>query len=597
MGLWAFVLVGLGYSLIKNQGQISSFLQRLKKPISGFPPFLASGVLFTVLIIGVTAFQAAPNAADVLSYHFPRVAHWIQNQTLSPYPTIDHRQIHMPPFAEYIFLHLKILSGTDRLPKLVQWAFMIGSALNVSLIAKVMGANRRQQFYAALVALSIPEVLLQAASAKNDIVLAFWITALTYLSLKVLYWEKKYWDFLKIGIALGFALLTKGTGYIYGFFVMAWLVLALLRGYKIKVWKPVSVILLAAIVINNPYFYRNLQVYNSPLGDKSKKYQNEVYSLKMAISNITRNIALHLGTPIPTINQEIEGGIRALHEGMGIKVNDERTSFWGDDRFNVKLSNSPQTAGNLLHTLLIVGGIMVFFARGQLRRKRLLRNYAGMLIITFLFFCLFLKWQPYHTRLQIPLFILWSPWLVMIFKNIFSSRLVYGASLFIWLGSIPWVLYNYSHPLLISLDKEKYKKHNKVDLQFKNIWNMPRKAQYYYRNESWKKPYQYLEQVVDSTGCCKIGLFHASKPYLIWKTLERQEGAQKRAYTLRYIKVNNQISAKGLSFPEFDPCLLVVKREMYDQADTSSMRFNQNVYYRMKTFESLAIYQKNKPAS
>lgn len=590
--LWTLVIAGLCYGLIKNRGLYYPFFQQFKKSIAGLPPFLAFGILFTIIIIGVTAFQAAPNDPDVLDYHLARVAHWIQNQTLTPYPTIDHRQIHMPPFAEYIFLHLKILSGTDRLPNLVQWAFMIGSALNVSLIAKVMGANRRQQFYAALVALSIPEVLLQAASAKNDVILAFWITALTYLSLKTLYGQKRQWDFLKIGLVLGLALLTKATGYIYSFFIMAWLVLAQLKTYQIKIWKPVSIILLAAIVINAPYFYRNLQVYNSPLGDKSKKYQNEVYNLKMAISNITRNIALHLGTPSPSINQEIEGGIRSLHEWMGIKVDDERTSFYGDDRFNVKLSNSPQTAGNLLHTLLIVAGIIIFFARGQLRRKRFLRNYAIMLIITFLFFCLFLKWQPLHTRLQIPLFILWAPWLVMVFKNMLSSRLLYGLSLVIWVSSIPWVLYNYSHPLLISLDKDQYKKHNKVDLQFKNIWNMSRKAQYYYRNEPWKKPYQYLEQVVDSTNCCKIGLFHARKPYLIWKILERQEDGQNGACTLRYIKVNNQLRTEGLRFPEFDPYLIVVKRKMYDQANKSSMRFNQNIYNRVKAFESLAIYQK-----
>ncbi len=590
--LWTLVIAGLGYILIKNRGQYPPFLHSLKKSLSGLPVVLVIGVLFTILIIGVTAFQAAPNDPDVLDYHFARVAHWIQNQTVSPYPTIDHRQIHMPPFAEYIFLHLKILSGTDRLPNLVQWGLMIGSALNVSLIAKVMGANRRQQFYAALVALSIPEVLLQAASAKNDIVLAFWITALTYLSLKTLYRKNKQWDILKIGIVLGLALLTKGTGYIYGFFVMAWLVLAQLKNYQGKIWKLVGVILLASFVINAPYFTRNLQVYDSPLGDKSKKYQNELYSLKMAVSNITRNIALHLGTPSPSINKEIEDGIRSFHKWMGLKVDDERTSFYGDDRFKVKLSNSPQTAGNLVHTLLIAAGIMIFFSTGHLRRKRLLRNYGLMLVISFLFFCLFLKWQPLHTRLQIPLFILWAPWLVMVFVNVFSPRVLYGASFLIWLSSIPWVLYNYSHPLLISLDKDQYKKHKKVNFQFKNIWNIPRKAQYYYRNEPWKQPYQHLEQVVDSTNCCTIGLYHARKPYLIWKIMERQEEEHGGTCTLRYIKVNNRLRADGLRFPEFDPCLLVVKRKMYNQADPGSLQFNHNVYNRVKAFESLAIYQK-----
>ena len=55
------------------------------------------GVVAVVVIAGVTAIVAPPNTYDSMTYHLPRVMHWIQHQSVGHYPTHIPRQLHFPP--------------------------------------------------------------------------------------------------------------------------------------------------------------------------------------------------------------------------------------------------------------------------------------------------------------------------------------------------------------------------------------------------------------------------------------------------------------------------------------------------------------------
>ncbi|MFA5206492.1 MAG: hypothetical protein WC708_19005, partial [Lentisphaeria bacterium] len=95
-------------------------------------------ILLTVAVIAV---MAPPNNWDSMAYHMARVMHWIQNQGIGHYPTHCTRQVFMPPLAEWMILHLQLLSGGDHLANLVQWGALAGSVLGVSWIAKLLGAK------------------------------------------------------------------------------------------------------------------------------------------------------------------------------------------------------------------------------------------------------------------------------------------------------------------------------------------------------------------------------------------------------------------------------------------------------------------------
>lgn len=70
----------------------------------------------------LVALLAEPNNFDSQTYHLPKVEHWVAQGDLDFWPTAIHRQVTIPPGAEYLLLHLRLLTGGDHLHNLVQWA-------------------------------------------------------------------------------------------------------------------------------------------------------------------------------------------------------------------------------------------------------------------------------------------------------------------------------------------------------------------------------------------------------------------------------------------------------------------------------------------
>ena len=82
--------------------------------------WIATGVL--VLLALLVAMASPPNTHDALSYHLPRQLRWIEMQQVRHYATDDMRELSFPPLAEYLQCHTMLLTSTDLLVNLPQWA-------------------------------------------------------------------------------------------------------------------------------------------------------------------------------------------------------------------------------------------------------------------------------------------------------------------------------------------------------------------------------------------------------------------------------------------------------------------------------------------
>ena len=165
-----------------------------------------------ICVAGIGAVISAPNNFDSLTYHLPRVLHWIQNRSVEHYPTHIDRQLILAPFSEFVIMQLQILSGSDRFANCVQWFSMVGSAVGVSLIARALRGSLNCQIVSAAISVSVPMGLLQATSTQNDYAVTFWLVCLTYYVIKA----KDFPDAkhaLLAGMSLALAILTKGTAY------------------------------------------------------------------------------------------------------------------------------------------------------------------------------------------------------------------------------------------------------------------------------------------------------------------------------------------------------------------------------------------------
>ena len=69
----------------------------------------------------VISIKTVPYNWDSMTYHLPRIMHWIQNGSINHYSTNIVRQVTSPTFAEVSNMHIYLLSGeTDLYVNLLQ---------------------------------------------------------------------------------------------------------------------------------------------------------------------------------------------------------------------------------------------------------------------------------------------------------------------------------------------------------------------------------------------------------------------------------------------------------------------------------------------
>src|SRR5215510_12937623 len=110
------------------------------------------------------------------------------------------------------------------------------------------------------------------------------------------------------------------------------------------------------------------------------------------------------------VNTAFERAIERGHAWFGMDVNDPRsTRLYSLSHFDiVGTSTDPDRTGNPLHLALILVAVAVIAAGGEGRRPSRLAGYILALVLAVVLFSLLLKWQPWHSRLHLPLFVLAS---------------------------------------------------------------------------------------------------------------------------------------------------------------------------------------------
>ena len=419
------------------------------------------GVGAIVVIAGVTAIVAPPNTYDSMTYHLPRVMHWTQNQSVGHYPTHIPRQLHFPPGAEFILMHLRLLGGSDRLLNLVQWLGMVGSVVGVSLLAQRLGAAGAGQVVASVVAATLPMGMLQASSTQNDYVVTFWLVCLAYFVLVAI--RRPGWGVSAgVGAALGLAVLTKATAYLFATPLLVWLLVGYGRSLRWRCWRHVLLIAGLVLALNLGHWLRNADLYGTPLvwqdGASTASYTNEVIGVATLLSNVIRNASLHASVPAGSeqvraqIGKQLAQWIDRAHALIGMDTSDPRTTWQQGTtsegrQFRVEPFHMHEDiAGNPLHLLLILYALVAICASGVLRRGPVL-VYAGVLLGGFLLFCLVLKWQPWHSRLHLPLFVLWAPAVSIALSWGWSWRIGQGVAAVLLVAALVVIGYNETRPL------------------------------------------------------------------------------------------------------------------------------------------------------
>jgi hypothetical protein len=227
--------------------------------------------------------------------------------------------------------------------------------------------------------------------------------------------------------------------------------------------------------------------------------------------------------------------VTELHGALGADVNDPRTTFLGT-RFGIpgRLYNEGLD-GNPLHSLLIVGAAITVLLSGGLRRSRTLVPYAASWLVAFLLFCSALKWQPYHSRLHTPLFILLAPVVALALARWRPRWLGTGVVLTMLLYSVPWLLYNATRPLVGP----------------RSVLSTPRASQLFAARPDLDESFGQVARSIEAAGCRQVGLRMGvdNWEYPLWKLLGNG------AVRIEHVEVGNR--SRSIPLVDFEPCAIV----------------------------------------
>ncbi|HYO45480.1 MAG TPA: hypothetical protein VEY33_02175 [Gemmatimonadota bacterium] len=440
--LWLALGVGSGIAAIGARVRVG---QAGDKRVGGGrspTPLLPAAACATILgLTLLTAIVAPPNYPDSMTYHMSRVAHWIQARSVDWYPTGDSRQNYQMPFAEFLILHLQLLSGGDRWANLVQWGSFLLSGVLVSLVLHELGQPARVQWAGAIIAFTVPMAILQASGAQTDLVVSLWLLGFLFYLWRTMS-DHSWQSSILCGLALGLALATKGTAYLYAPAMGAALVVAYAataqRGRSLPARGLVVALALAAS-LSLGIWSRSISAHGSPICCGGK-YFVERLTPGDIVSNVLRNAAVHVG--LPRLRRAVPRAVAFLSP---VDLDDPATT-WPATRFVVHFSFHEGKAGNTLFLLLFLASTVSVAADRRLRRGNAMA-WAGAAVTGFLAYSLALKWQPWASRLQTPCFVVAAVPLAIALcaRGRWIER---GGLALLFIGAIPFLLINQSRPLV-----------------------------------------------------------------------------------------------------------------------------------------------------
>ncbi len=527
-------------------------------------------ILLMIAIVSIsllTALIAPPNNWDSMTYHMPRMMHWIQNRTVAHYPTHNLRQISFLPGAAYIVAHLQILAGSDRFANCVQWLAFVGSIFGVSLLTKQL-VGEQAQWISLLLSASIPMAIAQSTTTQTDLVTSFWLVNFTYFLLLRDFKSNLFW----ITGSLGLALVTKPTAIIFGIPLFLMFGILLFRSHFSRnrtVFKSAlntamtcSIVGFGSLTLPIWNWVRNAQTLGQFLGiDTGTK--SELRNLPEFFSVSLKNLSLNLTLP------GLREFITFIHESiLKVDVNKPALTF-GDPviLFNTEktspfnlLFSMEDTVANPIH--LILGIISALYLLKLCihrtdKKTRHLLLLLGTITTDCLLYCYLLKWQPWGNRLLLPLFMLQTPivsYYFIRYLHIKYHRLSVKLIGVIGIVAILYALTPIRHPLIPLPNWSSY-----LSSQQSESIVLLSRQQIYFSGSLKFLDFTYhkiVNTVVDRDHCHTIGLISGDDDweYPLWVLFNQKTAGN---FRLKHVNVKNESAKLESEFPDSELCAIV----------------------------------------
>ncbi|MBF0594437.1 MAG: glycosyltransferase family 39 protein [Candidatus Omnitrophica bacterium] len=556
---WSLLVVAISALLSRLPGALT--WSRLPE-LSVLDKILLGLSAFLVVVIGFIGLYAPPNTWDSMTYHMARVGYWQQNNSVMNYPTSIMRQLVFTPFAEYVILHLQILSGDDRLANMVQWSAMVVSAIGVSLIAHYLGAVRAVQIASALMVLTLPIGILEGSSTQNDYVVAGLLVCVVCFVLKFVTDSKYRWIWLTAGSA-GLAAFTKPLGLLYAVPVI--LIGLFFSGADLRrKFLLLLLSVLAVAAVSGAYCFRLTQVDPNMLTamKQGANASMEKPGVAEVLSNMLRNTSTELALPLKEWNAGLERAVIRAHQLMKIDILEPRTTAGSPYRLWYFLDEDYMP--NPWHMLLILAAAVLFWLVPK--KDPLLRFLALVVAAQALLFWMTNRWHPFITRYHLPMFVMAMPLIVVIFDRTLPRKVLIGLVTLAFLAAL--------HPLVLNNTRRIFSE--------KSMFRFSREQNYFMKHPGEYELVGQVSQMISGMGCRDVGLKIGADTWdYTWRVM--------LAPGTRIEHVGVDGVAAGFTYPngEFHPCFVV---DMVPGDDAASTAFNGRSFVKAAGTKGLVLY-------
>ena len=593
--LLSWLLLSLGIATFYQRKILRTFNKILKKGLLTFSRFrdlsllrlnlvLVSICFVFILILGFLAVYTAPNNWDSMIYHLSRVVYWEQHQSVAHYPTHTLSQLYQNPWAEFVILHLQILSRSDRLANLVQWGAMVSSLIGISLITQQLGGKIKAQIFAVIFCFTLPMGILQASSTQNDYAVSFWLVCFAYFVLEIIKQGITLKNTILLGASLGLAILTKGTAYIYALPFCLWIAAWGISNLGWRSIKPTLTAILMALMINLGHYTRNLSRFDSPLGlgNTETHFQPDI---KYFLANTSKHLSLHADiirnlaldrviTPTTGITNKL---VHIIHERLGITLNPST-----DNPFYVpSLSMHEDTAGNPVHLalILVVCGL-IFILNHKLWKNQILWQYFLVVLTGFLLFCWLISWSHWRARLHLPFFVLSAPWVGVVLIQSLNYKITNVLATFLLLLCSSWIFNNDMKPILGE----------------ENVFVVPRINQYFQSKQYIQSEYIKAANVIEKKQCQVLGIIDNTAGNLYEYPMLLLLKNRGKAIEIRHVNLDyseGSMIEKQQADSDFKPCTLLAFSSTKTRRIPSKLRFNGQQYDNILDGKYVELYDQN----
>jgi hypothetical protein len=426
---------------------------------------LTLGVVFLVGV-GIVALQCPTNVWDSMTYHVPRVMHWLQQRGLAHYGTNNIRQLESAPGAELQTATLFLLSGGDWPLNLPEWFALVTCAVMASLLAerfllwqfgKTPLDPVKMRFcglFAALIAMTIPAALPDAISTQNDLMATQWLMLFGVFGLLLAQEPGNRLYALGAAAAIALGVDNKVTMFINAAtFIVALGIWLLVKSPRMALTLGVFTVVLL-LAVNAPWMARNERLFHSPLGSQvtPKNQELESHAPTKLAANLLRNLGLYANTPFTSVTDAIHQVFLGLFKAIGEPTQDTG-SVWMGTMFSLQPNAVVKNDDGFGGMMTVLPGLLaVIFFLVKFKWKSPLLLVPALAFAGFALFSFYLKWQPWHPRLHLPFFMMAAPFAGFALGWIWNRWVVLTVGLLLLLNAVFVLYYNFQYPIYLLSD-------------------------------------------------------------------------------------------------------------------------------------------------